>query len=63
MNSYQELQKLLLRFGTVIYTGDRKADINLMEVEIRELSEANVISNDEYLQAMMIISQERKKTN
>ena len=38
MKTYYDLQQYLKRFGTFIYIGDRLAELELMETEIRELS-------------------------
>ncbi|MDQ0351021.1 uncharacterized protein YqgQ [Alkalibacillus filiformis] len=60
MNSYLDVQKLLKRFGSFVYLGDRESDIMLMEEEIRELYQNNLISSEEFKQAVLILRSEIK---
>lgn len=50
-----DVQQLLKRFGTIIYTGNASADLELMQEEIRELYHQNLIGLDEYKTAILII--------
>lgn len=43
MKTIYDVRQLLKRFGTVIYVGDRLADLELMEDEIREMYQAKFI--------------------
>lgn len=63
MKDMYEVRKLLLRFGTIIYSGDRLADLELMEDELIELYQVNMITKDEWLQAKRIIIKEKEKTD
>lgn len=63
MNSLYDVQQLLKKFGTIIYTGDRFADLEMMEDEIRELYKNQLISNDLYLKAITIIRHNKKQIN
>ncbi|WP_066192978.1 MULTISPECIES: YqgQ family protein [Gracilibacillus] len=63
MKDMYEVRKLLLRFGTIIYSGDRLADLELMEDEFIELYQVNMITKDEWLQAKRIIMKEKEKTD
>ncbi len=36
MKTYYDLQQYLKRFGTFIYIGDRLAELEMMEAEIRK---------------------------
>ncbi|RNA68932.1 YqgQ family protein [Alteribacter keqinensis] len=61
MKTYFDIQQLLKRFGTIIYTGDRSDDLDLMGEELGELHKMNMIDNNDYLQAKMIIRQEKSR--
>ncbi|WP_163540033.1 YqgQ family protein [Gracilibacillus sp. YIM 98692] len=63
MQSIYEIQKLLMKFGTIIYIGDRSADLELMEEEINELYQVNMITKDEYWQAKLVMKKEKNKIN
>jgi len=61
MKTVYEVQKLLIKFGTVIYTGNRTGDLELMESEVEELFQHQFISNDEYIQAKLLLKKEITK--
>ncbi|MCF6137902.1 YqgQ family protein [Pseudalkalibacillus berkeleyi] len=61
MKTLFDIQNLLKRFGTFIYTGDRSADLDLMRGELQELYEGGLIQSDEYRQAILIIRREQSK--
>ncbi len=61
MDSVYDIRKLLLKFGTIIYIGDRLADLELMEEEINELFQVKMITKVEFLQAKIIITKEKEK--
>jgi uncharacterized protein YqgQ len=61
MKTVYEVQKLLIKFGTVIYTGNRIGDLELMESELEELFQHQFISNDEYIQAKLLLKKEITK--
>ncbi|MBP0724506.1 YqgQ family protein [Bacillus sp. RG28] len=58
MKTVYDVQQLLKQFGTIIYTGDRKADLMLMHDELRELFQANVIAPIEFQSAALVIKRE-----
>ena len=58
MKTVYDVQQLLKKFGTIIYTGDRKADLMLMHDELRELFQANVIEPTEFQSAALLIKRE-----
>ncbi|UOQ47453.1 YqgQ family protein [Gracilibacillus caseinilyticus] len=62
MQSVYDIRKLLLKFGTIIYLGDRLADLEMMETELDELFQVNIITKEEYLEAKLILRKEREKT-
>lgn len=61
MQTIYDLRRLLLKFGTIIYIGDRLADIELIEEEINELYQVKVITQEQFLQAKMILTREKEK--
>lgn len=56
---YDVLQ-LLKKYQIFIYTGDRIADLDLMEMELAELRNAKILPDKEFLQATLIIRRERR---
>jgi uncharacterized protein YqgQ len=69
MKTIYDIQQLLKQFGTFIYIGDRAADLELMEAELRELYHSNLIETKEYQAALLILrheirlERERKRKN
>ncbi|GAB2573404.1 YqgQ family protein [Gracilibacillus alcaliphilus] len=61
MKDMYDVRKMLLRFGSVIYSGDRTADLDLMEDELLELYQVNMITKEEWLTAKIVINKEREK--
>lgn len=58
MNTIYDIRQLLKRFGTFIYIGDRVADLELMEAEIRELYKSQLIDVNDYQMAMILLRRE-----
>ena len=48
MKTYYDLQQYLKRFGSFIYMGDRIAELDLMENEIRELHKMGMMEMLDY---------------
>ena len=67
MKTVYEIQQFLKQFGTVIYIGDRVADLELMEDELTELYRAQLIDVKEYQTTRLILRHEiqflREKSN
>ncbi|WP_132370663.1 YqgQ family protein [Melghiribacillus thermohalophilus] len=61
MQSIYDVQQLLKTFGSIIYVGDRLADLELMEAEIKELYQAQCISTQDYQMAILLLRQEAAK--
>ncbi|MDC2863403.1 MULTISPECIES: YqgQ family protein [unclassified Bacillus (in: firmicutes)] len=61
MKTIYDIQQLLKQFGTIIYTGDRVADLQLMEDELRELYKSQLIEPKEYQMALFLLKQEIQK--
>lgn len=63
MKSMYEIQQLLRRFGIFIYTGNRLGDLELMEMELKELYEMNFITLNDYQIARLTIKKEVSDIN
>lgn len=61
MRTIYDVQQLLKRFGTIIYTGDRLADLELMEEEIRELYQSECLNSHDYQMAVLLLRQAATK--
>ncbi|TMW73796.1 YqgQ family protein [Alteribacter natronophilus] len=61
MNSFYDVQQLLRQFGTVIYTGKRSQDVELMEAEVSELHAMGMIERENFLKARTILLEEKRK--
>lgn len=58
MKNIYEIQQFLKRFGTIIYVGDRVADLELMEEELKELHRSQLIEKKEFETAILLIRHE-----
>lgn len=58
LKTFFDIQQLLKRFGIFIYTGNRAADLELMEEEIHELYRMKMIEAQDYKMALLIIRKE-----
>ena len=58
MNSIYDVRQLLKKFGTIIYVGDRLADLQLMEEELKELYHSQLIDPKEYEMAVLLLRHE-----
>ena len=61
METIYDVQQLLKKFGTVIYVGDRLADLQLMEEELKELQHSSLIDPKEYQMALLLLRHEIQK--
>ncbi|WP_085991903.1 YqgQ family protein [Oceanobacillus senegalensis] len=61
MKTVYDVQQLLKRFHTFIYTGDRVGDLELMEMEVDDLYQFQFISNDDYKHAKLILRKEKTR--
>nr|EEK65909.1 hypothetical protein bcere0006_40230 [Bacillus wiedmannii] len=61
MVSIYDIQQLLKKFGTIIYTGDRIADLQLMQDELRELNQSQLIDPQDYQTALFFIEARNSK--
>lgn len=58
MKSFYEVQQFLKKYGTIIYIGDRIADLELMLDELKELHSSKLIETLDYQTAVLILRQE-----
>ncbi len=58
MTSIYDIQQVLKKFGTIIYTGDRLADLELMHDELHELYQSALIELEQYNSLSLIIKHE-----
>lgn len=68
MKTIYDIQQLLKRFGSYIYLGDRMADLELMEIELKELYSSKLIETADFQSGIMLLRHEirlerEKKTN
>lgn len=58
MKTVYDIQQYLKKFGTFVYVGDRVADLQLMEFELRELYQSQLIEPREFTSALLILRHE-----
>ncbi|WP_288226501.1 YqgQ family protein [uncultured Enterococcus sp.] len=58
MESLHDVQQLLKQFGIYVYVGKRIYDIELMQIELKNLYESRVIDRDTYLRGWAILKRE-----
>lgn len=59
MRTMYDVQQLLKKYGTIIYTRDREMDLFLIEEDLRELHRLGLVDTETFQQAMLIIRNER----
>ncbi|KKB37283.1 hypothetical protein QY97_00448 [Bacillus thermotolerans] len=55
-----DVQQLLKRFGIFVYVGNRLADLELMEREIRDLYELQLIDVKDFQLAILVLRREQQ---
>ena len=60
MKTLYDVQQLLEQFGIIVYVGKRLWDIEVMALEIDHLHQAHVITQQQFLQAKMILNREHR---
>ena len=63
VKSMYDLRQLLKKYGIFIYTGNRMGDLEMMELEIRDLYDLKMISIKEYQQSLLLIRNEKANLN
>lgn len=59
MNSFYDVQQLLKKFGLIVYFKDEQNSIEMMSQELKALHDSMLISNEEYIQARLILNQRK----
>lgn len=58
MESLYDVQQLLKQFGIYVYVGKRIYDIELMQIELKNLYESRLVDRATYLQGWNILKRE-----
>jgi uncharacterized protein YqgQ len=58
MKTIYDIQQFLKSYGTIIYVGDRLADLELMEEELKELYFSQLIDVKEFQTALLLLRHE-----
>lgn len=58
LKTIYDIQQLLKKFGTFVYVGDRLLDLELMEMEIKELYESKLIQAKDFQSAILLLRRE-----
>ncbi|MFC3882912.1 YqgQ family protein [Bacillus songklensis] len=58
MKTIYDVQQLLKKYGTIIYIGDRVADLELMEAELKELFQSQLVDVRDYQTALLLLRHE-----
>ncbi|MFD1705403.1 YqgQ family protein [Siminovitchia sediminis] len=61
MKSIYDVQQLLKRFGVFVYTGDRIADLEMMEMEVKELYTLQMIEREEFQHSLLLLRREKSR--
>jgi len=61
MKTIYDVQQFLKQYGTIIYVGERLADLQLMEEELKELYQYKMVEPKEYQSALLLLRQEMAK--
>jgi uncharacterized protein YqgQ len=61
MKNMYDVQQMLKKYGIFIYLGDRMADVEMMQEEVRELYQSGLISPAEFQTSMLILKSELTK--
>lgn len=58
MKTIYDIQQFLKQYGTIIYIGDRVADLQLMEDELNELYRSQLIESKQFQFALGLLRHE-----
>lgn len=58
LSSIYDVQQLLKRFGIFVYIGDRTSNLEMMELEIRELYHSQLIDIQDFQKAILLLRSE-----
>ena len=60
METLYDVQQLLKQFGVYIYVGKRIYDIELIQMEVKNLYDSRLIDRDTYLTAWRFLKREHR---
>lgn len=60
MKTLYDVQQLLKKFNIYVYVGKRIWDIEVMALELDHLHEARLITQDEFIQAKLVLTQQHR---
>lgn len=58
MKTIYDIQQFLKKYGTIIYIGNREADLELMAAELKELYDSQLIDVKYYQSSILILRTE-----
>ncbi|MDE5413960.1 MAG: YqgQ family protein [Bacillaceae bacterium] len=61
MRTFYDVQQLLKKYGTFIYTKNRHVDAIMMEEEIREMYEFGMLDKQLFQEALLILKKEQRE--
>jgi len=63
LSSIYHVQQLLKRFGIFVYIGDRVTNLEMMEMEIRDLYQSHLIDAHDFQKAILLLRREIQLEN
>ncbi|MCM3242239.1 MULTISPECIES: YqgQ family protein [Cytobacillus] len=58
MKTIYDIQQFLKKYGTIIYIGNREADLELMAAELKELYDSQLIDVKDFQSSILILRTE-----
>lgn len=58
MKTIYDVQQFLKQYGVFIYVGDRMADLELMEMELKEIYQSQLMDVKDYQMAILLLRHE-----
>jgi uncharacterized protein YqgQ len=58
MKTIYDIQQFLKKYGTIIYVGNRLADLELMEEELKDLYQSQLVDTNEFQTALLLLRHE-----
>lgn len=60
MKNFYDVQQLMKRYGVFVHLGNRLWDIELMAIEVKNLYETQLLDNDTYQRAILVLRREHR---
>ncbi|WP_062355867.1 YqgQ family protein [Bacillus kwashiorkori] len=61
MKTIYDVQQLLKKYGIIIYVGNRIADLEMMEFELKELYQSQLVDRNDFQMALLLLRHEIQK--